>query len=182
MHRDILIDQLRDYKSKWPAEADTADQFIAFITTNPDCFERSLKVGHVTGSAWVVNQTGTHVLMTHHRKLNRWFQLGGHADGNADILRVAEREAREESGLENVEPIMTGIFDIDLHVIPARGQEPEHFHYDIRYVFQSNGGDDISVSEESHDVRWIDIDDLQDFTRDESVLRMAEKWKRRSNP
>src|SRR5215510_11521790 len=91
-----------------------------FVAANPNCFERSLQIGHVTGSAWIVDLDRTHALLTHHRKLNKWLQLGGHADGDPDILRVALREAREESNLDAIRPVSENIFDVDIHVIPAR--------------------------------------------------------------
>ena len=73
---------------------------MAFVSAYPNCFERSLSIGHITGSAWLVNQTKTRVLLTHHKRLNKWLQLGGHADGNPNVLEVAMQEAREESGIE----------------------------------------------------------------------------------
>ncbi len=123
MHRNELIRKLRDYQTEWENESDTVEQFIEFVSTNEDCFERKLKEGHITGSAWVVSKDGRQVLLTHHKKLNRWFQLGGHADGNSDILKVAMQEALEESGLERVGPISREIFDIDIHRIPERGSD-----------------------------------------------------------
>lgn len=177
--RSELVKQLADYQSLWPAEAATVQKFIDLVTSHSDCFERSLKFGHVTGSAWLVNKAGTHVLLTHHRKLNKWFQLGGHADGNPDILDVAMREAREESGLGDIVPVGNQIFDIDIHVIPERKSDPEHFHYDIRYALQVAGRDAYTVSDESHDLAWVEIDKLDQVTREESMLRMAAKWKRR---
>lgn len=176
MNRDSIIRQLEAYGAVWREEIAVVRRFIAFVSAHPDCFERSLKVGHVTGSAWVVDRTGRQVLLTHHRKLNGWFQLGGHADGDADILRVATREAIEESGLNAVVPVSEDIFDVDIHSIPGRGEEPEHFHYDIRYALQSVECDDFAVSDESHDLAWIEIARLSERTTEESMLRMASKW------
>ena len=84
MHRESILLQLNEYHSRWPTESTATQQLIQFVTSHSACFERSLQVGHVTGSAWVVNQAGTHVLLTHHRKLNKWLQLGGHADGDPE--------------------------------------------------------------------------------------------------
>jgi 8-oxo-dGTP pyrophosphatase MutT (NUDIX family) len=134
MHRNSLIEQLTAYGVRWPDEVAEVERFLGFVKTYSDCFERSLQLGHVTGSAWVVNDAGTHVLLTHHRKLDRWLQLGGHSDGDSDTVTVAMREIAEESGLVNVELIGEGIFDIDIHEIPERGKEPAHFHFDVRYM------------------------------------------------
>ena len=176
MSREDVIRQLRDYRARWKIEADVVDRFIAFIAAHPDGFERELKIGHVTGSAWVVDRAGTHVLLTHHKKLDMWVQLGGHADGDADVFRVALREAEEESGLDSLVPVSRRIFDVDVHRIPARREEPEHFHWDVRYAFRTAGGEAYRVSGESHDLAWIEIAALETVTREESMLRMARKW------
>ena len=177
MHRKGLIQQLRDYHAEWKDESCMVERFIEFVSTNEDCFERRLKEGHITGSAWVVSKDGRQVLLTHHKKLNRWFQLGGHADGNSDILRVAMQEALEESGLERVGPISGKIFDVDIHKIPERGPEPEHYHYDVRYAFKVVGNEEYVVSDESHNLGWIEIEKLSQLTEEDSMLRMACKWK-----
>ncbi len=108
----------------------------AFIDSHPDCFERSCQVGHITGSAWIVNRAGDRVLLTHHRKLGRWLQPGGHSDGDPDTLEVALREAREESGLD-VRALDEAIFDLDVHLIPARGHEPAHLKHPL--IFSQDG-------------------------------------------
>ncbi|MDF7823000.1 NUDIX hydrolase [Pontiellaceae bacterium B12227] len=176
MHRNDLLSKLRNYRKRWPAETAMADRLMGFVESNPDCFERSLQIGHVTGSAWVVNKAGTHVLLTHHKKLNMWLQLGGHADGNCNILDAALCEAAEESGFQSLEPASTQIFDIDIHLIPARKTEPAHHHHDIRFVFQCLEEEDYIVSDESHDLAWVEIQSLEKLTTEESMLRMARKW------
>ena len=176
MSRAEVLKQLRDYQLRWRSESEVCARFIDFVVNQPDCFERHLPIGHVTGSAWVVNRAGTHVLLTHHKKLNLWVQLGGHADGDADVFRVARREAEEESGLAGLVPVSKAIFDLDVHRIPARGNAPEHFHWDVRYAFRAMGGETYVVSAESHDLGWIEIASLSLVTQEESMLRMARKW------
>ncbi len=152
----------------------------------PDCFERTLLVGHVTASAWILDPTRTKVLLTHHKKLGKWLQLGGHTDGDANVLHVALREAHEESGIdaEAIQPLSDAIFDLDIHPIPARthtnkdgsySYEPEHFHYDVRFLLQAATTEFI-ISEESLNLSWIDVDKLHTLTDDDSVMRMKEKW------
>lgn len=167
---------LSRYKEKYPEEAVTVDRFSNFVSVNEDCFQRTLKEGHVTGSAWVVDRAGKKVLLTHHRKLDRWLQMGGHADGESDVLSVALREVEEESGLREVEPISNEIFDLDIHLIPERGNEAEHYHYDIRFALVNLGSEEYIVSEESHDLRWINISEVSELTEEESMLRMVRKW------
>ncbi|MDD2240534.1 MAG: NUDIX hydrolase [Kiritimatiellae bacterium] len=182
MDRDDIIQNVKAYGQRWPEEVDIAERFIAFLTSEPDAFNRERSAGHVTGSAWVVNRAGTQVLLTHHKKLGLWIQLGGHADGDSDVVRVARREAEEESGLMDLVQEDTGFFDIDVHRIPPYGREPEHFHWDFRTVFRAMGSHVFRLSEESHELRWINIRRLQELTHEESMLRMARKWLARSAP
>ena len=122
MHRRRLKALLNAYRRRWPQEAATVALFDAFVDSHPDCFHRSCRVGHITGSAWLVDMAGDRVLLAHHAKLGRWLQPGGHSDGDPDTLTVALREAREESGLD-VRALEDAVFDIDVHGIPARGRE-----------------------------------------------------------
>lgn len=175
MHRSKLIGQLQDYAARHPDEAATAERFLQFVHAHERCFERDCWAGHVTGSAWLVNRDRDRVLLTHHKKLDRWLQLGGHSDGMADPLAVAIREAEEESGLAVV-ALDSAIFDIDVHPIPARQADPSHFHFDVRFALQARAGEAFRVSDESHDLAWVAVRELGDYTREESVLRMARKW------
>ena len=176
MHRNPLIKLLRQYQEAHQEEQSTTKQFLHFVMSHQDCFERTLQIGHVTGSAWLVNAAGTHVLLTHHRKLGKWLQLGGHADGESDLWRVALREVWEESVLKTVSPVFENIFDLDIHHIPRHGCEAEHLHYDVRFAMQATDSTQYVVSAESHDLSWVVIKNLQAFTREESMLRMARKW------
>lgn len=159
---------------RWPAESETVARFEAFVDAYPDCFHRTCRVGHITGSAWIADRTGERVLLTHHRTLARWLQLGGHSDGDRDTLAVALREAHEESGLA-VRALDETIFDLDVHLIPARNREPAHYHFDVRFLVQAEG-DRFRVSDESIDLQWVPANGVGMLTDDESVLRMARKW------
>ena len=173
--REKLLAEVALYEPAGTREREMLERLRAFVAANPDCFERTLAIGHVTGSAWVVDRDREAVLLTHHRKLDRWLQLGGHADGDGDIRRVALREAVEESGLEDIVLAQDGIYDIDVHEIPARGSEPAHLHYDVRFAFYADRGTAPVVSGESHEVAWVPLADLPAFGVDESVLRLAKK-------
>jgi 8-oxo-dGTP pyrophosphatase MutT (NUDIX family) len=176
LHRQPLIEQLGYYALRHPEEQGVLAAFTGFVESEPDCFRRELSVGHITGSAWVVNADGSEVLLTHHRKLDCWLQLGGHADGDPDVLSVAMKEAEEESGLLDFTHIGPGIFDIDIHPIPARKDEPGHLHYDVRYVLRANGSIDYIVSDESHDLRWVKPEEVETLTTEPSMMRMVAKW------
>ncbi len=178
MHRRNLLEQLSDYLHRHPQEQETVSRFIDFVQANPRCFERDCWAGHVTGSAWLVDTTRSRLLLTHHKKLDMWLQLGGHSDGDADTQKVALREATEESGL-TVHLLRADIFDVDIHEIPARKNDPAHFHFDVRYAF-SAADDAYVVSEESMDLAWVEIDQLEQFTVETSILRMRDKWQQQS--
>jgi 8-oxo-dGTP pyrophosphatase MutT (NUDIX family) len=174
--RASLVADLERYARAWPSEAEVVAQFLALAADPADPFVRARLDGHFTGSAWLVNAAGTHLLMTHHRKLDRWLQLGGHADGDRDMAAVALKEAEEESGLVDlvVEP---EIFDLDRHWIPERGDVPGHWHYDARYVVRTTGSEAFAVSDESHALAWREIAPmLEDTATDDSIARMARKW------
>ncbi len=173
--RDALLAELDRYEPADEREREMAARLRAFVAGDPACFERTNRAGHVTGSAWVVDRDLTAVLLTHHRKLGRWLQLGGHADGDGDIRRVALREAVEESGLRDIVLARDAIYDIDVHEIPARGDEPAHLHYEVRFSFFARRDEAIVPSEESHEVAWVPLDALERYGADASVLRLAAK-------
>jgi 8-oxo-dGTP pyrophosphatase MutT (NUDIX family) len=176
MHRRALLDKLTGYVPFDDREREAYERLVAFVRNHPDCFERSLSVGHITGAGWLLNGAGDRVLLTHHKKLDKWLQLGGHADGDPDVLRVALREAREESGIEEIEPISTEIFDVDVHPIPAHNGVAAHFHYDVRFLLRTTGDERFAVSDESHELAWVSPEELRDLTREESLARMQRKW------
>ena len=115
-------------------------------------------------------------LLMRHKKLNKWLQLGGHADGNTDILCVALKEAREESGIEDIVFLQEDIFDIDVHQIPTINSTPSHKHYDIRFLLQANHEDFIK-NEEAYELRWFSFEEInKDGSMfNESIRRMARK-------
>jgi 8-oxo-dGTP pyrophosphatase MutT (NUDIX family) len=171
-----LIQALRRYRDQWQGDADVVAQFEDFAQTHADAFERGNPVAHFTGSAWLVSADGERVLLMHHRKLDRWLQPGGHADGDTDLARVALREAEEETGLAGLH-VDGGIFDVDRPRIPARADEPEHWHYDLRYVVRASADESFVVNAESHALAWRPVNEVAaDETLDTSLRRMARKW------
>lgn len=171
-----FADDLSTYARQWPIERGTVAQFeqLALVEENP--FRRERLAGHFTASAWLVSADAGRVLLTHHRKLGMWLQLGGHADGERDLKIAALKEAEEESGLPGLR-IEPGIFDLDRHRIPEHKGVPEHWHYDVRYVVRAGADEAYIVSDESHDLAWRDIAELAVGTdADASVRRMAGKW------
>ena len=168
---------LAAYGRRHPDEAAPVAAFAELAQSEGvDPYRRERLEGHFTASAWLVSADGRRALLTHHRKLDRWLQPGGHADGERDLARAALREAEEESGLPALE-VDPEPFDLDRHWIPERGAEPGHWHYDVRFVVRATGSEDFVVGEESHDLAWRAIDALADDPgADASVRRMARKW------
>jgi 8-oxo-dGTP pyrophosphatase MutT (NUDIX family) len=153
-------------------QARTRDRMLAFIDEHPrDAHLRSCQPGHLTASALALDAEGKRALLTHHKKLGRWLQLGGHCDGDPDLVRVALREATEESGIEGLsidpEPI-----DVDIHAIPARKGEPEHLHLDTRFLVRAPAGVRERASDESLELRWFDLRDADAIETDDSVRRL----------
>ena len=174
--QDGLAAALADYRRRWPEEAVATACFAELLDDVENPFQRERLAGHFTGGAWLVSADGERILMTHHRKLDRWLQLGGHADGDRDLRRVALKEAEEESGLSGLS-VYPDIFDLDRHWIPDHKDVPGHWHYDVRYVVRAGGDESFVVSEESHALAWRDIAALAgDASLDESLRRMARKW------
>lgn len=172
-----LTHDLLDYCLRWPDEAAMVDLFRELLDEGLSSFERTRLAGHFTASAWLVAGDDRRVLLTHHRKLGMWLQLGGHADGDDNLMRAALKEAQEESGLSGLS-VEAGIFDLDRHWIPQHKAVPAHWHYDVRYVIRAGSDERYVVSDESHDLAWRDIAALADDPdADLSLRRMAAKWR-----
>ena len=169
---------LKTYIQKYPYEVN-AIKMLNFFDNHDDCFEKDNLPGHFTGSAWVISPDKNKILMTHHKKLNMWLQLGGHADGEKDLKSVAIKEAKEESGFNNFSILSEEIFDLDIHKIEPMSENPEHLHYDVRFLLEADPNEqNIIISEESHDVKWIHLDDVLEYNSEASISRMVEKTKK----
>lgn len=181
--RTPLRQALLAYASEHADEAALAEQFLELLDDPVDPFLRSRLAGHFTGSAWVVSADGLRTLLTHHRKLQRWLQPGGHADGDTDLARVALREAEEETGVPGLRLQDGAIFDLDRHWIPERRDVPGHWHYDVRYVVRAGDDERYVVSEESDDLAWRAVADVAaDPASDASMRRMAGRWLAQATP
>lgn len=174
MHRDYLLNLLNRYQCL-PEEQIYKQQIIDFVQSNVYCFERSLEIGHVTASSWLVNPENTGAFLMHHTKLGIWVQPGGHCDGDSDVLAVAIKEAQEESGILDIKALSTEIFDIDVHYIPTNTREKEHYHYDIRFLLQAQS-DVIQQNQESRAIGWFGKNKDLLPTDSRSITRMFDKW------
>lgn len=175
MHRNNLRKMLEKYAPTDADEIAYKSQMLDFLDAHEDSFERSCEVGHFTGSCWLVNPDNTKFLLTLHKKIGLWLQLGGHADGDNDLARVALREAYEESGLEHIELVSADIFDLDIHLFSSRKKEvPDHCHFDVRFLLCASD-ENIKISDESDDLRWFSTPPSENLGG--GIVRMYDKWK-----
>jgi 8-oxo-dGTP pyrophosphatase MutT (NUDIX family) len=183
MHRKQLLDLLKQHKTQFMDEAAFVSRAIYFIEEHEDCFDRELWPIHVTGSTWVVNSRRDRVLLLHHRKLDQWFQPGGHADGDADILRVALKETAEETGLEEryIKLVNEAVFDVDIHRIDANYQDPQHEHIDIRFLIEIDDAVLVPGNDESHQVLWVNLYQVTRYNNNRSTYRMLQKTRQLRN-
>lgn len=175
--KNKLIDELLAYHTNQVDEKEMVKRTIDYLKGTDVYLGKGNPDGHITGSAWIVNKNRDKILLTHHFKLNMWFQLGGHTEVDETVFESAYREGVEESGLPELNKIDVHIFDVDVHPIPERKGIKEHYHYDIRYMFEADDQIPLEVSDESHDLAWVSIDDIKNYTKDRSVLRMIEKMR-----
>ena len=146
-------------------------EILGFLLEHPDALHRTCLAGHLTAAAFLVDASHSAALLTHHRKLDRWLQLGGHCDGDGNLAAAALREGVEESGIEElrIDPVP---IDLDVHPIPARPGEPEHLHLDVRFLVYAPAGAQPVVSDESHDLAWVAPTELTRYSTDASVERL----------
>ena len=176
MKRANVLHLLKEYNPIAPEEIECKERMIAFINEHEDCFERSLEKGHITGSCWLLSRDESQALLLDHKKLNQWLQLGGHCDGDPDVLAVALKEAQEESGIMYIIPVSTKIFDIDIHPIPENPKEKAHYHYDVRFLLKVDSDEPAVGNRESKELRWITKDSNLLPTQNPSIVRMFNKW------
>lgn len=176
MNKTETLASLRQLSTSDEKEMVFKKDMIHFIEQNQDFTTRKNLKGHLTGSAWILNPDHDKVLLIHHKKLDLWLQPGGHIDEvDNSLYDTAYREAIEETGLKNIVPLSTHVFDIDIHNIPERKGIPSHFHYDIRYIFESESLETRPDFEEVLNIRWFSLRELSQNNKDSSLIRMIEK-------
>jgi 8-oxo-dGTP pyrophosphatase MutT (NUDIX family) len=164
----------------------TAKQFLSFVCEHDNCFERSCIPGHLTASAWILDPFLYNVLLVEHRKLKKWIQPGGHADGQFELAQAAAREALEEVGARDLTPLNLEccgifdlgkhcIFDLDIHYIPADQETSAHVHYDVRFAFSIDPYLSAVPNSEITDWRWLPLSKRSTLTDEPSLARMAAK-------
>ncbi len=168
-----IVEEIKAYAPCCEQEARDKPVILDYLSKNPDAFYRSDPIAHMTASAWIVNRERTKVLMVYHRIYDSWSWTGGHADGEKDLLAVALREAREETGLRNVRPLSSEIFSLEVLTVDGhekRGEYvPSHLHMNVTYLLEADESEPLHVCEdENKGVRW--------FGLDEALLASTEPW------
>ncbi len=149
--------------------------YLDHLQAHPDGMWKACGAGHITASALVIDPEHGRVLLTLHKKLRLWLQMGGHCEpGDTSLAAAALREAREESGIEGLTLLPGGPVRLDRHPIPA----PCHWHYDVQYAVTAPPGAVQAISDESLDLRWFAYDEVADVA-DESVVRLLEATRAR---
>ena len=168
----LAVEQLRSGDLAHVEEV--RDEVLGFCAAHDDALLRTNEVAHLTGSALVVDPGSRRFVVLHHRKLDRWLQPGGHADGEGDLAGVALREAFEETGLNGLEVLRPAV-DLDIHEVAPPG-DPVHRHLDLRFVVLAPAGASASPppgNHESRSIRWVDADELAGLDPDESLVRLV---------
>lgn len=171
--RAQLIARLMEYIPYNEQEARDRETILRLLRSRDDIFLRLNTFAHMTASAWVVDSTRTKVLMAYHNIYNSWSWLGGHADGEADLLQVAIREVREESGVNFVEPLTEDIFSIEVLTVDGHEKRgayvPSHLHLNITYLLEASENEETRIAEEENSgVKW--------FPLSEAVAASSEEW------
>lgn len=166
---------LNNYQAPSSTEEGFKNKFFELLEEKKEqAFLRENLERHFTASAFVVSDNKEKILLLHHKKLDKWIQPGGHADGEMDLLEVAKKEFFEETGILNSPKIEEKVFHIDIHSIPEHKNVPAHEHYDWRFLFQIPATTPLNHNEESLGLRWFTREELKNLNTDKSVIRMAE--------
>jgi 8-oxo-dGTP pyrophosphatase MutT (NUDIX family) len=168
--KEEILEQLNKYVEKYPEGKEEAEAVIQFVNEHEgeDLVSRKNFRGHITTSAFIIDENADALLLLKHKSLERWLQPGGHVDAtDASLADSALREACEETGLDagSLTLVSNNIFDVDSHLIPEniKKQEPGHVHHDIRFLFKCSNSNSLNISlEESTDSKWIPFSDLSD--------------------
>jgi 8-oxo-dGTP pyrophosphatase MutT (NUDIX family) len=179
-----LLDQLHAYATDDAAEGEHRRAMVALLEAGDDVFSRDhFAPGHFTASCYIVDDGGR-LLLHHHRRLNRWLQMGGHVEAHESPDVAALREGREESGLRDLTNV-AAIFDLDIHPIPAAKGEPDHAHFDIRYLARTSSPEAVTLDRtESNELAWVTLDRAAELMPGPESARVLRKidcmWRERS--
>lgn len=179
-----ILEQIKQYRPWNDQEANDRAVMLQWLAQDHDLFSRSNPFAHFTASAWVVSPDRSQVLMAHHNLYHSWAWLGGHADGEQDLLAVALREAQEESGI-SATPVSEDIFSVE--ILPVSGHEkkgeylPSHLHLNVTFLLEANPSASIRPKEDENSrVGWFGVEDAltassEPWLRDRIYRKLCEK-------
>ncbi len=180
MSTSSLIISLEQYKIDNLDKTDIIDRFLDFLGIySQSAFINDNWEWHITASMLITNPEHSKVLLMFHKKLQKWLQFGGHSDGDSNTLATAIREFHEESGIDIEPDLIGGIFDVDIHDIPADQKwRPVHLHYDILYLACIVEDTPFVMQVDEVDaIRWFDIEWISEYVWEKRMLGMIEKIK-----
>ena len=168
-----IVEEIKKYRPCNAQEQRDQALILDFLEKNGDAFLQSNLLAHMTASSCIVNPERTKTLMVYHNLYDSWSWTGGHADGETDLLSVALREAREETGIEHVRPLSPEIFSLEVLTVDGhekRGEYvPSHLHMNVTYLLEAEESDTLHICrEENSGVAW--------FTLEEALKASSEPW------
>ena len=169
----MIRDEIAAYTPFNEQERRDRELMLRFLDGNPDAFLRSSRLAHMTASAWVVNAARDKVLMVYHKLYDSWSWTGGHADGETDLLAVALREVREETGVRHLRPVSPAIYSLESLTVDGHEKRGEyvssHLHLNVTYLIEADERDTLQICEaENSGVRW--------FSLEEALRASSEPW------
>ena len=172
-NRQELLDEIAAYHPFNEQEERDKNLIFQWIEQHEDAFSRENTVAHVTASAWMVNKDRSKVLMVYHNIYNSWSWLGGHADGETDLLSVAIREVKEEAGISNVLPVSEDIFSLESLTVDGHWKNGKyvssHLHFNVTYLLEADSEEAVSIkADENSGVAW--------FAPEEALAKSTEPW------
>jgi 8-oxo-dGTP pyrophosphatase MutT (NUDIX family) len=172
-----LLEELRRYGAADDEERADVARVLELLASGSRPLHRGHYLpGHITASAYIYDRATRQLLLHHHRRLDRWLQMGGHVEEGESPREAALREAREESGLEGLALAVDRIFDVNVHAIPAGKGEPDHSHFDVRFLVSPGSETKVRLDpEESLDLRWFDLEEAERRMNEPAAARVIGK-------
>ena len=175
------IDDIKNYIPYNNQEEADKEAFLYSINNFNNLLTRENPIAHVSSSGYIVNKDKTKVLMIYHNIYKSWSWTGGHADGDDDLLYVAIKEAKEETGIKNIKALDEKIFSLDVLPVPAhekRGKKiASHLHLSVAYLLEGDEDDELSIKEdENSGVKWIPINEISSYSSENDMIKLYEKF------
>ena len=151
-----------------------SQEMITFLE-EPDCCSIENNKNHFTGSACIVSRFKDFALMNHHKKIDKWIQFNGNADGEEDLLKVANKEASEENRISSLKVLSRDIFDVDIHPVPFASSKPSRYHYDVIFILEADRKEKIKISPETKEIRWVRLGEMYHVNSEIPIKRIIDK-------